>query len=140
MQLTPDTARAIVAPLYEALNEPGRKDVKALLEQATTQDFLSCGNEGECVGRDAVITRFAALGKTVPNLRWAIKEVWVAGQEVIVRGETTGTPVQAFLGLEPTGKSFRTMSIDIHSIEGGKIKRSYHVENWIVALRQLREE
>jgi predicted ester cyclase len=63
-----------------------------------------------------------------------------AGQEVIVRGETTGTPVQAFLGLEPTGKSFRTMSIDIHSIEGGKIKRSYHVENWIVALRQLREE
>jgi hypothetical protein len=76
MQLTPDTARAIVAPLYEALKEPGRKDVKALLEQATTQDFLSCGNEGECVGRDAVIARFTALGKTVPNLRWAIKEVW----------------------------------------------------------------
>ena len=32
------------------------------------------------------------------------------------------------------------MSIDIHSIEDGKIKRSYHVENWIVALRQLREK
>ena len=68
MQLTPDTARAIVAPLYEALNEPGKKDVKALLEQATTPDFLSCGNEGECVGRDAVIARFTALGQTVPNL------------------------------------------------------------------------
>jgi predicted ester cyclase len=63
-----------------------------------------------------------------------------ATPSVIVRGEATGTPVRALLGLEPTGKSFRTMSIDIHSIEKGKIKRSYHVENWIVALRQLREE
>jgi hypothetical protein len=54
MQVTPETARAIVTPLYEALNEPGKKDIKALLEHATTPDFLSCGNEGECVGRDAV--------------------------------------------------------------------------------------
>ena len=59
--------------------------------------------------------------------------------EVIVRGEANGTTAQAFLGLEPTGKSFRTMSIDIHTIKDGKIKRSYHLENWIVALRKLRE-
>ena len=140
MQLTQETARAIVMPLYEALNEPSKKDVKALLEQATTSDFLSCGNEGECVGRDAVIARFTALGQTVPDLRWTIKEIWVADKEVVIRGEATGTPVQAFLGLEPTGKSFRTMALDIHTIEDGKIKRSYHVENWIVALRQLREK
>jgi predicted ester cyclase len=140
MQLTPETARSIVMPLYEALNEPAKKDVRALLERATTLDFQSCGNDGECVGRDAVIARFTALGYTVPNLRWTIKEIFVAGQEVIVRGEATGTPVQAFLGLERTGKSFRTMSIDIHAIENEKIKRSYHVENWTVALRQLREK
>ena len=140
MQLTQETARAIVTPLYEALNEPGKKDVKTLLEQATTPDFLSCGNEGECAGRDAVIARFTALGQTVPDLRWTIKEIWVADKEVVIRGEATGTPVQAFLGLEPTGKSFRTMALDIHTIEDGKIKRSYHVENWIVALRQLREK
>ena len=139
MQLTPETARSIVTPLYEALNEPGKKDITALLEQATTPDFLSCGNEGECVGRDAVVARFTALGQTIPDLHWTIKQIWVAGKEVIVRGEATGTPAQAFLGLEPTGKSFRTMSIDIHTIEDGKIKRSYHLENWIVALRQLRE-
>ena len=127
-------------PLYEALNEAGKKDIKALLENATTLDFLSCGNEGECVGRDAVTARFTALGQNIPDLHWTIKEIWVAGKEVIVRGEATGTSVRAFLGPEPTGKSFRTISIDIHTIEDGKIKRSYHVENWIVALRQLGEK
>jgi predicted ester cyclase len=103
MQLTPETAHSIVTPLYEALNEPGKKNIKALLEQATTPDFLSCGNEGECVGRDAVVAHFTALGQTIPDLHWTIKQIWVAGKEVIVRGEATGTPVRAFLGLEPEG-------------------------------------
>jgi predicted ester cyclase len=36
-----------------------------------------------------------------------------------------------------SGKSFKIMSIDIHTIEDGKIKRSYHVEDWAGAMRQL---
>jgi hypothetical protein len=75
MQLTAERARSIVTPLYEALNEPGKKDIKALLEQTTTPDFLSCGNEGECVGRDAVVASFTALGQTIPHLHWTIKNL-----------------------------------------------------------------
>ena len=29
------------------------------------------------------------------------------------------------------------MSIDVHTIEGGKMVHSYHVEDWIGATRQL---
>jgi hypothetical protein len=29
------------------------------------------------------------------------------------------------------------MSIDVHMLEAGKIARSYHVEDWIGAVRQL---
>jgi len=29
------------------------------------------------------------------------------------------------------------MSIDVHTIEAGKIARSYHVEDWMGAARQL---
>jgi hypothetical protein len=29
------------------------------------------------------------------------------------------------------------MSIDVHTIEDGKIKRSYHLEDWAGAMRQL---
>jgi hypothetical protein len=35
------------------------------------------------------------------------------------------------------GKSFSIMSIDVHTIEGGKMVHSYHIEDWIGATRQL---
>src|SRR6185436_8860245 len=40
--LTVEQARGIVAPLYEALNEPTEKDVPALLANATNPDYRSC--------------------------------------------------------------------------------------------------
>jgi hypothetical protein len=29
------------------------------------------------------------------------------------------------------------MSIDVHTLEGGKMVRSYHIEDWIGAIRQI---
>ena len=135
--MTPDEARAIVSPIYEALNAPAKKDIAALLTQTTAVDFASCSTETECAGRDDVIARFKTLGETIPDLAWSIKQLWVSGDDVIVRGEAAGTPVKPFLDIQPTGKSFRTMSIDIYQIKKGKIARSYHVENWTSARRQL---
>jgi predicted ester cyclase len=138
--LTVEQGRAIVAPVYDALTEPTKKDVDALLAQATTADFQSCSTNTECVGRDAVAKRFKATGAAIPDLRWTIKDIWVSGDHVFVRGQATGTPIRPFLGVAPTGKSFDTMSIDAYAVKDGKIERSYHVENWTAALRQLGEK
>ena len=55
-----------------------------------------------------------ANASVVPDLNWTIKELFVSGENtIIVRGEATGAPIKTFLGAEPTGRSFRTMSIDI---------------------------
>lgn len=138
MPLDLDTARKLVSPIYDALTRPGEKDVEALIKMVTSADFQSCGNEGDCADRDTVIARFKGLASVVPNLNWTIKQLFVSGDStIIVRGEATGTPVKTFLGAEPTGRSFRTMSIDLYTVADGKISRSYHVENWSAALRQL---
>ena len=131
-------AGALVAPIYDALTHPDEKDVEALIKSVTAPDFQSCGNEGERVGRDAMIARFEGLAGVVPDLAWTIRDLFVAGEDtIVVRGEATGTPVRTFLGAEPTGRSFRTMSIDLYTVVGAKIVQSYHVENWTAALRQL---
>src|SRR5258705_8986007 len=70
-------------------------------------------------------------------LKWEIKEVLVAGDRIIVRGEGSGTPSGTFLGIPASGKSFKIMSIDVHTIEDGKLKRTYHLEDWAGAMRQL---
>jgi predicted ester cyclase len=138
MPLDLDVAQRLVAPIYDALSQPGEKDVETLIKGVTSGDFQSCSNEGDCADRGAVIARFKGLANVIPDLQWTIKEIFVSGDHtIVVRGEATGTPIKTFLGTEPTGRSFRTMSIDLYTVNGSKISRSYHVENWTAALRQL---
>ena len=73
-------------------------------------------------------------------MKFDIKEVLVAGDRVVVRGEVTGTPAGALFGAPHTGKSFRMMTIDIQTIKDGKIAKTYHIENWLSALGQLRAQ
>jgi predicted ester cyclase len=135
--LTVEKARAIVAPFYEALNRPAGIDVIKSIEQATASDWMTCGGNDACIPREEFIAGFNSRGAALADIKWEIKEVLVAGDRVIVRGEASGTPSGVFRGIPASGKSFKIMSIDIHTIEGGKIERSYHVEDWAGAMRQL---
>jgi predicted ester cyclase len=136
--LTVEQAHAIVAPLYEALNEPTKKDVPALLAKAANPDYRSCSTNSDCLSRDQLAGVFTALGKTVPNLQWAIEDIWTSGNRIVVRGEATGTPTGELYGVKPTGKSFKTISIDMFAVRDGKLATAYHVENWMAALEQIK--
>ena len=46
-------------------------------------------------------------------------------------------PAGESMGARHTGKSFKLMSIDVHTPEGGKMVRSCHIEDWLGAVRQL---
>lgn len=137
--LTAEQARAIVAPLYEALNQPAMKDVAGLLAQATNTDYQSYSTNEDWLNRSQLTEVFKTIGGAVPDLRWTIKDIVVSGDQVVVRGEASGTPVRELFGAPPTGRSFKTMSIDVFSVKGGKLASAYHVENWIGALQQLRK-
>jgi predicted ester cyclase len=136
--LTEEQARAIVAPLYEALNEPTKKDVLALLANATNPDYQSCSTNSDCLSRDQLAGVFTALGKIIPDLHWTIKDIWTSGNRIVVRGEATGTPTGELYGVKPTGKSFKTISIDMFTVKDGKLATAYHVENWMAATEQIK--
>ncbi len=77
------------------------------------------------------------MGAAIPDLGWTIKDILVSGDRIVVRGEATGTPERELFGAKPTGKSFKTMSIDVFTVKRGKLASAYHVENWVGALEQL---
>jgi predicted ester cyclase len=136
--LNVEQARAIVAPLYEALNEPTKKDVPALLAKAANPDYRSCSTNSDCLSRDQLAGVFTALGKIVPDLHWTIEDIWTSGNRIVVRGEATGTPTGELFGVKPTGKSFKTISLDMFTVRDGKLATAYHVENWMAALEQIK--
>jgi len=138
--LTEAQARAAIAPWYSLFNLPVRGDVKTLHEQVLTADYESCWGylPSECWGRDASIKVVGNFANSIPDMKFEIKEMLVAGDRVIVRGEVSGTPAGDLFGVPHSGKSFRIMAIDIQTIKDGKIARTYHLENWLSALGQLR--
>jgi len=140
--LTEAQSRAAIAPWYQLFNQPVQGDMKTLQEQILTADYDSCWGylPGECWGRETSITVVGGFAKSIPDMKFDIKEILVAGDRVVVRGEVTGTPAGDLFGVPHTGKSFRIMAIDIQTIRDGKIARTYHLENWLSALRQLRDK
>jgi hypothetical protein len=139
-QLTEDQARAAITPWYSLFNLATRGDVKAIQEQILTEDYESCAGylPGECWGRDTSIKVVSSFATTIPDMKFEIKEMLVAGDRVIVRGEVTGTPSGELFGVPHSGKSFRMMAVDIQTIRDGKICKTFHMENWLSAIGQFR--
>ncbi|WP_158817501.1 ester cyclase [Methylocapsa sp. S129] len=135
--LTIEEARAIVAPLYDALNEPAKKDVAALLANAANPDYQSHHTNEEWLSRDQLGEIFKNMGSVIPDLRWTIEDIQTFGDQIVVRGKATGTPTGEFWGAKPTGRGFNTMAIDIFTVKNGKLATAYHVENWMTALQQI---
>ena len=136
-ELSAEAARASVAPFYKALNAEFANDSPELIRQATAPQWVSCRGNDICNTRDEVIAGIGQRLKSVPDLKWEIKEILVSGNQVTVRREATATPAGEFMGAPHSGKSFKLMSIDVHTLEGGKMVRSYHIEDWLGAVRQL---
>ena len=89
-------------------------------------------------GREEFIQQAIGFGKLIPDLGWEIKEVFADQGRIIVRSEASGTPVGDFMGVPHGGRRFAVMTIDIHTVEDGKLVRAHHVEDWASALRQLK--
>ena len=76
------------------------------------------------------------FGSIIPDLKWTPQEILKVGDRYIVRSIATGTPKAKFFGVEPKA-GFEIMTIDIHEVKDGKIVKSYHVEDWARAIRQV---
>lgn len=132
--------RALVEAFYlDILNGAGHPDLAARVERVLAADWQSVGDySGRNKTRAEFVVELGGFAQVLPNLKFEIVEILQVANRYIVRGRARGTPVRPFFGVEPSGKSFDIMSIDIHTLEGGRIVRSYHIEDWATALRQLR--
>lgn len=130
--------KAAVRTFYDFLSNPGSKSHAQALRGNLAANWQSIGDySGKFKTTDAFIGQLGGFAKLIPNLTWKIEEMIQVGDRVIVRGRATGTPNGPMFGVDGKGKSFEIMSIDIHTLADGKITKTYHVEDWAGALRQL---
>ena len=131
--------KAAIQSFYEFLSNPGSKSHAQSFRANVADNWESVGNySGKNKTAPAFIGQLGHFAKLIPDLNWKVEEMIQAGDRVIIRGRATGTPTGPLFGVDGKGKGFTIMSIDIHTIEDGKIIKSYHVEDWAGALRQLK--
>ncbi|HMQ57108.1 MAG TPA: ester cyclase [Rhizobiaceae bacterium] len=130
--------KATVQAFYNFLSNPSSKESATALMDATSANWESLGDySGVAKTRDAFVQQVGGFGQLIPDLEWKVEEMLQDGNRIVVRGHATGTPVGPMFGVDGQGRSFSILSIDIHTVEDGKIVRTWHVEDWAGALRQL---
>ena len=110
----------------------------AELNALLAEDFESI-NSAETKGKAVLIKQVQGFWSLIPDLKWAPQEILQDGDKVIVRSIASGSPKGDFMGLSLDGsRSFRMMTIDIHTVENGCIRRVHHLEEWTTAIKQLK--
>lgn len=136
-----ENLEAIVSLFYQkALTVNNETNPADVLNTILADNFVSTGTVDN-KNKEQLIGQLGFFWKMIPDLKWEPQEMIVSGNQVIVRSKVTGTPNSPegkFFGVPTNGtKSFQTMSIDIHTVENGKILKVNHIEDWATAIKQV---
>lgn len=127
-----------VRTFYDLLSNPAGAAQADAFRAATAETWESIGDySGKTKSRAEFLGQVGGFAQLMPDLNWAIQDMHQDGDTVVVRSRATGTPVAPFFGVDGQGRGFDILTIDIHELDDGKIVRTYHVEDWAGALRQL---
>lgn len=131
--------KAVVQTFYDFLSNPASADAAASFKESTSENWISIGDYSDTnKNRDQFIGQVSGFfAKLIPDLNWNVQEMIQDANKVVVRSRASGTPNGPLFGVDGKGKSFDILTIDIHTVENGKIISSYHVEDWAGALQQL---
>lgn len=131
--------KKLVATFYnDCLTVNDHTNTNEVLDKLFADDFES-RNAKETKTKAQLIGQIAGFWKLMPDMKWEIKDMVQEGNQVVVRCEFSASPKGNFMGMELDGtKSFKTMSMDMHTIENGQIKTVYHIEEWGTAIEQLK--
>lgn len=122
----------------DVLTDPAATNAERFFE-LFSPDIVSIPTPPGGEGAQGMLNTIAYLGQVVPDLSWEPEEIIELGDgRFVVRSNFTGTPVGPFLGVDPaTGNGFEAMSIDIVTVEDGRITMIYHLEDWTSVIAQL---
>lgn len=130
--------KEIVRPFYtQCLTVNPATNVAEAMGKLLADNFVSMGSV-DSKGKAQLIGQIQFFWKLVPDLKWDIQEMLAQGNQVVVRSIASGTPNGDFMGVPTNGsKSFKIMTIDIHTVENGQVVKVHHLEDWGTAMRQF---
>jgi steroid delta-isomerase-like uncharacterized protein len=131
--------KEVVKPFYtKCLTVNAETNTAEVMDKMLADNFQSISST-ETKGKAQLTGQVQHFWKLIPDLKWDIQEMLQDGNRVVVRSIASGTPNGDFFGVPLTGqKSFKIMTIDIHTVEKDQVVQVYHIEDWSTAMKQLK--
>lgn len=108
---------------YDEVINGGNVD---LMDELMSADFLEHDEfPGIGEGREGAKQFFTMMRTAFPDLKCSVDDLIEEGDKVVARATISGTQKGEFLGMPPSGKSFKLPMIDIVRFADGKA-----VEHW----------
>ncbi len=129
---------AVMAFYEKALTVNSETRPTAVLSPLMSEGYQSSGSV-ESKGAEQLMGQLEFFWKIIPDLKWEPQQVINEGDVFTVRSIATGSPNGDFMGMPTDGsKSFKIMTIDIHTMKDGKFVSTHHIEDWGTAMKQLK--
>lgn len=129
---------AITAFYTKALTVNSDTRPTTVLAPTLAEGYRSFGSV-ESKGGEQLMGQLEFFWKIIPDLKWEPQEIINDGDKYVVRSIATGSPKGDFMGLPTDGtKSFKIMTIDVHTMKDGKFISTFHLEDWVTAMKQLK--
>ena len=126
--------RTAVETLYRAFNEQN-PDLIDLAVTAEWDDIpLAPGQVPGPEGIKPIIREFVAA---MPDVRIIVHDLLQLPGRIAVRAEITGTHLGPLMGIPATGKKVSFSIHEFHELDGQRVIRTWHLEDWFGVFRQI---
>ena len=92
---------------------------------------------GEPGTRGAVVEVLKGIVDAVPDIHWEVEEMLFDRDGIAGRAINTGTPVKEWLGVPPSGASFKIVEYAIYKVRDGRFVQMTNLHDSAELLRQL---
>ena len=109
-----------------------------LLDQTVTSDWEDIPlAPGQGPGADGLKPILQSIVQAFPDFRIDIEDIVGSHGRIGVRAKITGTHRGEFFGIPATNKPISIALHEFHEMEKGRIKRTWHLEDWFSMLHQI---
>jgi steroid delta-isomerase-like uncharacterized protein len=132
--MSTETNKTLARRIFEEVLNGRNLD---LVDELAVPDYVEHNPlPGQGTGIDGIRDRYTMLFNAF-DFRFTVDDVIAEADKVVLRWTHTGTHVGAFLGMPPTGRSYRTTGIEIWRVENGKLAEHWDVVDVFGQLMQL---
>ena len=112
-------------------------DAAALVEDYADDCVVDSPTAGVHSGRTAILAAFRAVFDGFPDMKLRSERLLIDGDRVAHLVEIEGTDIGGFLGVPPTGKSFRVPAIFLYEFKDRLIVRERRIYDYTGVLIQI---